>query len=196
MKILKEGDRSVAIAPGRGRVPVVYQYQDLRLDSGVTVKDVLVGVAEDTGEVLTIPAQSTPKIKLARTQAKEETFSVRIPRELGDLIWLVAFELHANPVKLGAALIRFYLHEATESPPFAKRLKRLAATELAQRSSTSKITLRSDFDLLDRLADVEETHDVTRSDLVRGALLAAKEDVLEKKPKRRLGQLQAIADAL
>jgi len=74
MKILKEGDRSVAIAPGRGKVPVIYRYQDLRLDSGVTVKDVLVGVAEGTGEVLTIPAQSAPRIKLARSRAKEERF--------------------------------------------------------------------------------------------------------------------------
>jgi hypothetical protein len=97
----------------------VYRYQDLTLDSGTVVKDVLVGVAEDTGEVLSIPSQSTPKIKLARSAAKEETFSVRIPRELDDLIWLMAAELGANPAKFGAALIRFYLHGATANASFA-----------------------------------------------------------------------------
>jgi hypothetical protein len=157
---------------------------------------VLVGVAEGTNEVLAIPAQSTPKIKLARSVAKEETFSVRIPQELNDLIWLVAFELGANPAKFGAALIRFYLHEATERQSLAKRLKRLATDELATRTSKAKLTLRSDLDLLEELSRVEKDHDVTRSDLVRGAVMAAKEDVLEKRPKRRLEQLRAIAEAV
>ena len=77
MRIIQEGDRGVALAPDRGKVPVVYRYRDLVLDSGVTVKDVLVGVDEATDEVLAVPAQSTPKIKLARQASKEETFSVR-----------------------------------------------------------------------------------------------------------------------
>jgi hypothetical protein len=64
------------------------------------------------------------------------------------------------------------------------------------RAARSKLTLRSDVDLLDALRKVEKDHDVTRSDLVRGAVLAAKEDVLEKKPRRRMEQLRAIADAI
>ncbi len=66
MKIIQAGEKGVALAPERGKVPVAFEYRDLILDSGVVVRDVLVGVAEDTGEVLTIPAQSTPQIKLAR----------------------------------------------------------------------------------------------------------------------------------
>jgi hypothetical protein len=196
MKILSEGDKGVALAPGRGKVTVVYRYEDLTLDSGVVVKDVLVGVAEDTGEVLAIPAQSTPKIKRSRYAAKEETFSVRIPRELDDLIWLVAFELGANPTKFGSALIRFYLHEATENASFAKRLKRLSSDDLAQRAAKTKLTVRSDLKLLDQLSRIEKDHSVSRSDLVRGAVMAAKEDVLEKRPKRRMDQLRAIAEAV
>ncbi len=63
----------------------MFEYRDLILDSGGVVKDVLVGVAEDTREVLSIPAQSTPRIKLARHAAKDETFSVRIPFEVNDV---------------------------------------------------------------------------------------------------------------
>ena len=196
MKILSEGDKGLALAPGRGKVRVVYRYQDLMLDSGTVVKDVLVGVSEDTGEVLSIPAQSTPRIKLARNSPKEETFSVRIPHELDDLIWLVAAELGANPAKSGAALIRFYLHEAIASASFARRLKRLASDDLAMRASRAKLTLRSDLGLLEELSKVEKNLNVSRSDLVRGAVIAAKEDVLEKRPRRRLEQLRAIAEAV
>ncbi|MGH7460347.1 MAG: hypothetical protein ACREMA_04875 [Longimicrobiales bacterium] len=196
MKILKEGDKGVALAPGRGKVPVVYRYQDLTLDSGAVVRDVMVGLCEHTGVVLTIPAQSTPKIKLARRAAREETFSVRIPHELDDLIWLVSAELGTNPARFGAALIRFYLKEAAASVAFARRLKRLASDDLVTRASKAKLTLRSDPSLLDQLDRLGSEHDVSRSDLVRGAVIAAKEDVLEKKSKRRLEQLRAIAEAV
>ena len=193
MKILSEGDAGVALAPGRGRVPVVYRYQDVRLDSGVLVRDVLVGVLEETGEVLSIPAQSTPKIKSARHKAKEETFSVRMPSELDDVLWLVSEELGANPTKFNSAIVRFYLAEAIENASLARRLKRLSLSQLAQRSRRTKFTFRSDRHFLVRVRGVEKDQSVSRSDLVRGAVLAAKEDVFEGKAKRRVERLRAIA---
>jgi hypothetical protein len=191
-----KGTRGVALAPERGKVPVVFEYRDLTLDSGVVVKDVLVGVAEDTGEVLTVPAQSTPRIKLARLAGKDETFSVRIPFELNDVLWGVAHEFGANPTKFNSALIRFYLHEATDSRTMARRLKRLSTSDLAAKSSKTKLTLRSDSDLLERVKQVEEREGVSRSDLVRGAVIAVKEDVFDRPRKGRLAQLRAIAEAI
>ena len=195
MKIIEEGTRGVALAPERGRVRVVFVYRDLTLDSGVVVKDVLVGVAEDTGEVLTVPAQSTPRIKLARA-AKDETFSVRIPFELNDVLWGVSHELGANPTKFNPVLIRFYLHEATDSRTMARRLKRLSTSDLAAKSPKTKLTLRSNSDLLERVKQVEEREGVSRSELVRGAVIAMKEDVFDRPRKGRLAQLRAIAEAV
>ena len=64
MKILREGDRGYALAPERGRVEIVYEYRTVALEkSKATVRNVLVGVDAETGEVLTVPAQSTPKLK-------------------------------------------------------------------------------------------------------------------------------------
>lgn len=186
----------MALAPGRGKVPVVYRYRDLVLDSGVVVKDVLVGVTEDTDEVVTIPAQSTPKIRLSRQRAKDETFSVRIPGELDDVLWGVSHELGANPTKFHSALIRFYLHEAVDQPAFARRLKRLSSSRLASKASRTKLTLRSNGALLREVRRVEEREGVSRSDLVRGAVLAAKEDVFDRPAKNRIAQLKAIADAV
>jgi hypothetical protein len=173
MKIIEEGTRGVALAPGRGKVPVIFEYRDLTLDSGGVVRDVLVGVAEDTGEILTVPAQSTPRIKLARLAVKNEAFSVRIPLELNDVLWGVSHELGSNPTKFNSALIRFYLHEATGIRVMARRLKRLSTSDLAAKSSKTKLTLRSDSDLLHRVKQVEDREGVSRSDLVRGAVIAA-----------------------
>ena len=90
MRILKEGDRGIALAPGEGRVPVVYEYRDITLDSGVTVREVLVGVREDTKDVLVVPAQSAPRIKAQRDAAKDATIEARVPRELEDVLGLIA----------------------------------------------------------------------------------------------------------
>lgn len=196
MEIIEEGTRGVALDPERGRISVVFEYRDLTLDSGVMIKDILVGVAEDTGEVLTIPAQSTPRIKLARQAAKDETFSVRIPFELNDVLWGVSHEFGANPTKFNSALIRFYLHEATDSRAMARRLKKLSASNLAAKSSKTRLTLRSDSDLLNRVKQVEEREGVSRSALVRGAVIALKEDVFDRPRKGRLAQLRAIAEAV
>ena len=196
MKIIEAGTRGVALAPSGGKVPVVFEYRDLTLDSGLVVRDVLVGVAEDSGEVLTVPSQSTPRIKLARQAAKDETFSVRIPLELNDVLWGVSYELGANPSKFNSALIRFYLHEAASDRTVARRLKRLSSSGLAAKPSVAKLTLRSDTDLLSRVRRVEERESVSRSELVRGAVVAAKEDVFDKPKKRRLAELRAIAEAV
>lgn len=196
MKIIEEGTRGVALAPDRGRVPVVYQYRDLTLDSGVVVREVLVGVAEDSGEILVLPAQSTPRVQLARQEAREETFSVRIPSELNDILWGASAALGALPGRLNSALIRFYLREAVQRRSTARRLKRLSRTRLADRPSRSRITLRSDAEFLSRMKEVEEREGLSRSDLVRGAVVAIKEDVFDRPRKGRMAQLRAIAGAV
>jgi predicted DNA-binding protein len=196
MKIIEEGTRGIALSPERGKVSVVFEYRDLTLDSGVVVKNVLVGVAEDTGEVLVVPAQSTPRIKLTRLAAKDETFSVRIPFELNDVLWGVSDEFGANPTKFISALIRFYLHEATDSRAAARRLKRLSTTDLAAKCAKTRLTLRSDSDLSSRVRKVGEREGVSRSELVRGAVIAAKEDVFDRPRKGRMAQLRAIAEAV
>ena len=68
MKILREGDCGYALSAERGRIEIVYEYRTVELEkSNATVRNVLVGVDAETGEVLTVPVQSTPKLKTARS---------------------------------------------------------------------------------------------------------------------------------
>ncbi|WP_420637362.1 hypothetical protein [Candidatus Palauibacter sp.] len=85
------------MAPERGRVEVVYEYRTVvpLEKSNATVRDVLVGVDAETGEVLTVPAQSTPKLKAAREAknlvrgaimaAKEDVLDDRAPKRKREL---------------------------------------------------------------------------------------------------------------
>lgn len=198
MKILREGDRGYALAPERGRVEVVYEYRPFHLEEAdVTVKDVLVGVDIETGEVLTIPAQSTPKVKAARQAKKERVLSVRMPRELDDVLHLVAEFYDAESGQFTCAVIRYYLAAASGSDRLTRRLGRLSQDSLAQGRLGGSLRLRVGQQLGDWMdRTTANTKGVSKSDLVRGAIVAAKQDVLEGRASRRRRELEAIARAV
>lgn len=198
MKILKEGDRGNALAPGRGRVPIVYEYRTVYLEaSDIDVPNVLVGVCEETDEVLVVPAQSAPRLREARETVKEETFPVRLPAQLSDVLCLLADHFDVGTKKFLPALIRFYLAEAVRDRRLGRRLARLARRDVALDGPKLRITLRTSANLLERVDRlVCELGDVSRSDLVRGAIIAAKEDVLDGRAARRAETLEAVARAV
>lgn len=198
MQILREGDRGVALAPDRGRVEIVYRYRPIELEgTGVTVRDVLVGVDPDTDEILTVPAQSTPKLKAARETRKDVVMSVRVPRELDDVLALVADRCHTGPEQFAPALIRYYLAAAASDAGLARRLGKLGKSRLATGRCGTSLRLRVRRELheaIDRLASSAEG--VNMSVLVRGAIVAAKEDVLDGRARARTRELGAIARAV
>ena len=198
MKILREGDRAYALAPERGRVEVVYEYRTVHLEqSNATVTDVLVGVDAETGEILTVPAQSTPRLKAAREARKENVMSVRMPRELDDVLRLLAEYYHAPPEQFSPALIRYYLALASADARLARRLCRLSNSRLAEGKCQKNLRLRVRRELLDQMCEVTAATDgITRSELVRGAIVAAKEDVLDDRAPKRKRELRAIALAV
>lgn len=198
MKILREGDRGTALAPGRGRVEIVYRYRPVVLEqTGVTVEGVLVGVDVETDDIVTIPAQSTPKLKAAREARKDAVLSVRMPRELEDVLNLVAEYYGTDPEQFTPAVIRFYLARAATDEGTARRLGRLAKSDLATGELRQNLRLRLRRDLHARLGEIAETVEgVNKSELVRGAILAAKEDVLEGRARRRRKELEAVALAV
>ena len=198
MKILREGDRGYALAPERGRVEIVYKYRTIELEkSKVTVENVLVGVDAETEEVRTVPAQSTPKLKAAREAKKEEVMSVRMPRELDDVLHLVADRYRVAPKQFAAAVIRYYLALACADTEMARRLNTLSKSRLATGKCQKDLRLRIQPEVLVGLRDVAvATEGATRSAMVRGAIVAAKEDVLDDRARTRQGHLEAIARAV
>ena len=198
MKILREGDRGYALAPDRGRVEIVYEYRTVELDeSKATVRNVLVGVDTATGQVLTVPAQSTPKLRAAREAKKEEVLSVRMPRELDDVLHLVADRYRVAPRQFAPAVIRYYLTLARVDAGMARRLNTLSRSRLATGRCRKDLRLRIPRELLAWLRDVAVAAEgATRSAMVRGAIVAAKEDVLDDRARKRQRQLEAIARAV
>ena len=198
MKILREGDRGHALAPERGRVEVVYEYRTIELEkSKAVIRNVLVGVDPETGEVLTVPAQSTPKLKTVREAKKERVLSIRMPRELEDALHLIADRCRATPRQFAPALIRHYLARASSDRNVAHRLCKSSTDPLAAGACRANLRLRVQPELFRWMSEFEAADaDVTKSDLVRGAIVAAKEDVLDLRSEERRRELGVIARAI
>ena len=79
----------------------------------------------------------------------------------------------------------------------ARRLNTLSRSRLATGRCRKDLRLRIPPELLAWLRDVAvATEGATRSAMVRGAIVAAKEDVLDDRARKRQRQLEAIARAV
>jgi len=71
MKLFHVGDRKCAICHRGGRVTVTFAHRDLPFRDGAGVAgNVLVGVCEECGDAILVPAQSTPVVAEARRRCE------------------------------------------------------------------------------------------------------------------------------
>lgn len=195
VQVLQAGDTGEAICPRcEERVSTHYEYRTLHLEeTDVDVENVLVGVCDQCQETVTVPAQSTPKLKVARKK-KEETVEARVPRPLEDLVFLIADEVGSSGVDFRNQLVRYYLIEIGEKDATARRVRDLAETGLAQAKKDARISVRVDADTLRyAMQRAEEQGVKSQADMIRGILIAGAQDVLGGRATRRRRELERIA---
>ncbi|MBB4639299.1 hypothetical protein [Longimicrobium terrae] len=197
MHFWKEGDRSEAICERcEKRVVTRFEPRTLRLEqSAIDVPNVLVGVCTECGETASVPAQSTPKIKEARERRKAETLEARIPLHLDDMLHALADYFHTAVEGFRADLLRFYMREVADDAAFAERVRSLASSELAGGRARSRISLRAPTALLEQARASAAQAGMSDAELIRGIIVAAKEDVLEAGSPARVARLGGAAQA-
>ncbi|MFQ5690759.1 MAG: hypothetical protein ACE5HQ_10855 [Gemmatimonadota bacterium] len=173
-----------------------YAYRSVHLEkSEVEVENVLVAVCEACGEMVSIPAQSTPRLKAAREE-KTVVLNARMPPHLDDVLRLLADHFDAPSWSFCPGFVRFYLHELAENEGFARRVRRLAESGLAGGSATSKLSVRTSRKLASSAWKRAREQGVrTRTDMLKGVILAGYQDVLEGRAPRRARALEGIAAA-
>ena len=94
-------------------------------------------------------------------------------------------------------MIRYYLTSASHNAGLTRRIGRLSKDRLASGRLERNLRLRVDRDLHDWVSTTAaSTEGVNQSDLIRGVIVAVKQDVLEGRAKRRRKELEAIALAV
>lgn len=198
MYLVKEGDESEAICPHcKTLVTTHFRTRTYRLvKSGVDVPGALVAVCDLCDKVAAIPAQTTPRIGEALQRRKEESLEARIPTHLEDVIRLMASHYEAPVQTFRPGLLRFYLRELASDTQFAERVNTLAKSDMARGPARARISLRAPEPLLAKARErARRVGIATDAEMLRGLLLAAKEDVLDGGDSQRTLRLGGAAQA-
>jgi len=127
MKFYHQGDKSKAICGSCGRLAsTTFTYRDVPFDDGSgLVKDILAGVCDTCGEVVSIPPQSTPAIRRAHPVA-DVSLEVQLPASALEILDLAAYRVQPDITsRFRKALLSFYIRrlagqkirqEAVETP--------------------------------------------------------------------------------
>jgi hypothetical protein len=198
MYLVKEGDQSEAICRHcKTLVTTHFKVRTYRLvDREIDIPGMLVGVCDECDSTVMLPAQSSPRIGEALQQRKEETLEARIPTHLEDVIHLMARTFEAPIQTFRPSVLRFYLRELAGDAEFAERVHMLARSDLARAPGRARISLRVPEPLLAEARERARRMGIeTDAQMLRGILLAAKEDVLDGGNPERILRLGGAAQA-
>ena len=197
LKIWHEGDRSEALCPKCGDWrETEFQYRTFRLEkSNKDVPDVLVAVCTECGEIAAVPHQSSPKLREARHREPSRV-DARIPKELRDIVGVLANEFGGEPEPFAGGMVRYYLQEIVADKKLARRVAALAKSKEAEGTPGGRLAFRLEKGLLGEAMDAaKRVHVKDKSALVRGIIVAAKQDAYDAPHAARREALKAIAVA-
>lgn len=182
MKIWKKGEKTRVLCPHcERRTDAVFQRRSVPVSTpNVIGEKVLVAVCAECDGIAMIPRQSTPKLREA-VQMPKETLNVRVPGHLEDVLYLLIDRVARGWDSGKSPVLRYLLHEFGNNPAFAKRVKLHLEDDLAQGPADQDVSVRVPSYILvavDQMAGMVGIKN--RSEVVRGILASAKEDVLEE----------------
>ncbi len=125
MKIYTEGDKGRALCSHcKGLVSTTFVRRDVPFsDAQGLAKAILVGVCDQCGQVVSVPAQSTPAIRQARAVATHAIEAVLPPVYL-DVLDLAAYSIEpAATPEHRRLLLTYFVHRDAEDPGAAQRLR-------------------------------------------------------------------------
>ncbi len=184
MHLLRVNDRSRALCPECKEVrPTSYQERDVpfRNREGLA-SGVLVAVCDSCKTIVGIPHQSVPKISIEFDRPRHP-IETRMPRHLVDALSLTIFELNHQSIKGAGVILRYYLNRAAKTAETLESLMKLVTGEEARSAGAASgrfsAKLDDHFDSL--LNNLATQSGLTKAHVVRGIVLQAKYDVLDRK---------------
>ena len=198
MRIWKERDRSKGICPKcKVIVETVFERRTFPLKvSRRRVKDVLVAVCSVCDEMVSVPPQSTPRLKEARL-SERKSLEIRLAYEYKDIVLTVTDTLGAgDPQAALAPLFRMYLLLLADDPTAVKHtLKLLNQPPFSQPMPLSdRISLKLSDLHYSALTSLKRAFK-SSSEVIRGIIALSKEDVLDGRDLKRKQLLQSAIQA-
>jgi hypothetical protein len=187
MVIHKEGDTSKAICEKCGKiVPMTFRY-DYFVANGSKVPEVLQGFCDICGDSVSLPHQSTFRIREYRDSHSSHPLELRIPPHYTDILLAIGsvHKVSRKPNLLCRLVSELYLSKVHQPDGQSIRRKIIEALDddLAQGKSRNRLSCVFPDITYATLKTVSGEEHKTTSDIVKGIIVVAKHDLLDNENK-------------
>lgn len=197
MRIVKEGDKRQVICSNCGRIEATYLLRDVDFcDKRGTVKNILAAVCNRCNEVVSVPAQSTPKIKSEYEKTKS-SLEVRIPAHYLDVLNVATQKINPELDEgFNRHLVLYYINALSSGHYEQQGLSELLATDFAKAKISKRISMKIKPSQLSALNSIMETQHLKKNtDAVKAVILKINEDIVQNKKPENIAELKNVAAA-
>lgn len=196
MRLVKEEDKGKAVCSNCGLSNITYRLRDVDFsDKRGTVKNILVGVCDNCGQIVSIPKQSMPLIKSEYNKTLKP-LETRVPAHFIDIlniaVKIIDVDLDETFTK---QLFLYYLHNLNKGKKYnTSQISKLLNSEIAQAKSSKRFSIK-----ISDKTEKEIEHYVSfwglksKSDLVKIIILNIYNDIVEPSEPMHLDELKSIA---
>ncbi len=197
MRIVKEGDKRQVICHNCGRSEATYSLRNVDFsDKSGTVKNILAAVCNKCNEVVSIPAQSTPKIKAEYNKIKASV-EVRVPAHFLDILNVATQKI--NPAlddNFNRSLILYYLHALNTGRYEQNGLSDFLNTDFAKAKASKRISMKINANQLEEINSIMERQNLKKNtDVIKAVILKINEDIVQNDKPEQLSELRNVAAA-
>ena len=198
MKLHYPGEKGRAVCQSDGLSSMTFDYRDVPFSDGSgIVKQILVGVCDICGEVVSIPPQSTPAIKAEREKAVV-SIEASLPAVYFDTLDLACYRIDPETtVDFRKRLLLYYIHRAAANKRAARKIARLRADTAFGKAEKLGVKKRLSFKVshnVSRSIDgLIETTKLSKTDLFKSLVLQIDKDIVEPETPVNLAELRTLA---
>jgi len=192
MNFYNIGDASKALCGECGKiVPTSFQLRDVPLsDKSKVVKDVLVSVCDNCGQICGLPQQSLSLVQDTIRKSKD-SIEARVSVAVDDLLKTACMKIGAS-IDFQGTLIRYYAHSMVKENSYPVELTTFINSDLARGKKARRISIKghnvkADFDVMKT-----KLHATKYVECIEAVAYKVNEDIINEKSVDRINELKGI----
>ena len=192
MKFYNIGDvRKALCNECKDIVPTSFQLRDVPLSDGSkVVKDVLVSVCTDCGQICGLPQQSLSLVQDTIRKSKDSV-EARVSVAVDDLLKTACMKIGAS-IDFQGTLIRYYAHSMVKENSYPAELTRFINSDIARGKKARRISIKghnvkADFDVMKT-----KLHATKYVECIEAVAYRVNEDIINGKSVDRINELKGI----
>lgn len=197
MKIVKEGDLREVVCSTCGLTHATYLLRDVSFsdDSGI-VKNILVAVCNHCDQVVSIPKQSTAKVKAEYNKIKTP-IDVRLPAHFLDILNLATQKIDINlSDSFNKSLVLYYLHALSSKRYAQDNLALLLKSDIAKAKASKRFSVKLNDKSIKEIQSLMVSQGLkNNTEVFKSLILRINEDIVQPQQPKHLAELQNFAAA-